>query len=100
MPANLPPTYHEAEERYRAAKSPDDKIAALEEMLRIIPKHKGTDHLQADIKAKIKELTEELAGMPVGEWRTLRIRLRCLEAAGADMTLAAMRWPAGTPKAM
>ena len=53
MPANLPPTYHEAEERFRAAKSPDDKIAALEEMLRIIPKHKGTEKLQAGIKARI-----------------------------------------------
>jgi hypothetical protein len=29
-------------------------------MLRVIPKHKGTDHLQGDIKRRIKELSEEL----------------------------------------
>jgi len=59
MPANLPPPYHEAEARYRAASTPQDKIAALEEMLRIMPKHKGTDKLQADIKARIAKLKRQ-----------------------------------------
>ncbi len=35
-------------------------------MLRTIPKHKGTDHLQADIKTRIKQLTEDLAGPKKG----------------------------------
>jgi ribosome-interacting GTPase 1 len=56
MPANLPPDYHEAEERYRAARSPEDRIAALEEMLRVIPKHKGTEKLQGGIKSRIAKL--------------------------------------------
>ena len=56
MPANLPPQYHEAEKRYRAANTPADKLAALEEMLAIMPKHKGTDKLQADIKRRISKL--------------------------------------------
>ncbi len=56
MPANLPPTYHEAENRFRSAVTPQEKIAALEEMLRIIPKHKGTDKLQADLKSRISKL--------------------------------------------
>ncbi len=59
MPANLPPQYFEAEKRYRAAKDIDDKIAALEELLAIMPKHKGTDHLKADLRRKIAKLTQE-----------------------------------------
>jgi hypothetical protein len=53
MPANLPPQYHEAEKRYRAAKTPVEKIQALQEMLAIIPKHKGTDHLVGDLKRRM-----------------------------------------------
>jgi len=53
MPANLPPQYFAAEKRYREAKTPEDKIKALEEMLAIMPKHKGTDKLQAALRAKI-----------------------------------------------
>jgi len=61
MPANLTPEYHRAEERFRAAKTTGEKIAALEEMLRVIPKHKGTDHMQADLKARIAKLRKEPA---------------------------------------
>ncbi|MFC1978674.1 TGS domain-containing protein [Chloroflexota bacterium] len=59
MPANLPPKYHEAERRYREAKDPDEKIEALEEMLAIMPKHKGTDHLRADLRARMAKLTAD-----------------------------------------
>ena len=59
MPANLSPEYRRAEQRLRAARTPDEKIAALEEMLRVIPKHKGTDHMQADLKARIAKLRKE-----------------------------------------
>ncbi|MEN8040627.1 MAG: GTPase [Actinomycetota bacterium] len=62
MPANLTPAYKEAEGHYRRARDPAERLDALKGMLRAIPKHKGTEHLQADIKAKIKELTDELAG--------------------------------------
>jgi len=58
MPANLPPQYFEAEENFRLAKNPAEKIAALEEMLAIMPKHKGTDHLRAKLRARIARLTE------------------------------------------
>jgi len=61
MPANLPPDYHKAEEKLRSAKTTEDKIAALEEMLRIMPKHKGTDHLQADLKSRIAKLRRQPA---------------------------------------
>ncbi len=58
MPANLPPQYFDAEKKFRAAKDPVEKIAALEEMLAIMPKHKGTDHLKADLRRKIAKLTQ------------------------------------------
>jgi len=61
MPANLPPDYHRAEERFRAARTTAEKIAALEEMLRIMPKHKGTDGLQGEVKARIAKLRREPA---------------------------------------
>ncbi|TET25877.1 MAG: TGS domain-containing protein, partial [Dehalococcoidia bacterium] len=58
MPANLPPQYFEAEKRFRLAKSPEEKIATLEEMLAIMPKHKGTDHLRGELRARIAKLTQ------------------------------------------
>jgi hypothetical protein len=59
MPANLTPEYRRAEERFRGARSPEERLAALEEMLRVIPKHKGTDHMQADLKRRIAQLRKE-----------------------------------------
>jgi ribosome-interacting GTPase 1 len=53
MPANLTPQYHKAEEEYRRAQTAEDELRCLELMLREIPKHKGTDKLQAELKAKI-----------------------------------------------
>ncbi|MHB1458100.1 MAG: GTPase [Armatimonadota bacterium] len=56
MPANLTPQYKEAEERFKGAETTADKLTALEEMLAIIPKHKGTEKIQADIKSRIAKL--------------------------------------------
>lgn len=61
MPANLSPEYKAAEAAYRQANAPKERLERLREMLRTIPKHKGTEHLQADIKTRIRQLTEELA---------------------------------------
>lgn len=60
MPANLPPQYYEAEKNFRVAKSSLEKIAALEEMLAIMPKHKGTDHLRAELRTRIAKLSQSL----------------------------------------
>lgn len=60
MPANLPPGYYEAERQYRAARAPAEKVAALQEMLSATPKHKGTDHLRADLRARVARALEEL----------------------------------------
>ena len=58
MPANLPPQYFEAEKSFRSAKTAQEKIVALEEMLAIMPKHKGTDHLRAELRSRIAKLTD------------------------------------------
>jgi ribosome-interacting GTPase 1 len=60
MPANLSPEYKAAQEALRQARDPSERLHWLREMLRVIPKHKGTDHLQADIKRRISELAQEL----------------------------------------
>ena len=60
MPANLPPQYYEAEKRYRRARDLQEKLQILQEMFSIMPKHKGTDKLQADVKAKISKLKKEI----------------------------------------
>ena len=65
MPANLPPPYFEAEKRYREAKTSEEKLEALEDMLTIMPKHKGTDKLRADLRkriAKVKEQAQQKKG--------------------------------------
>jgi ribosome-interacting GTPase 1 len=59
MPANLPPQYFDAEKRFRAAKTTEEKIEALQSMLAIMPKHKGTDKLHADLRRRIAKLTDE-----------------------------------------
>lgn len=59
MPANLTPQYLDAEKRFRAAKSPEEKVATLEEMLAVIPKHKGTEHLRGDLKRRLAKLKDE-----------------------------------------
>jgi ribosome-interacting GTPase 1 len=56
MPTNLPPDYFEIEKRYRAAQSDREKIELIEEMLSVVPKHKGTDHLRADLRRRLSKL--------------------------------------------
>lgn len=56
MPTNLPPDYFAIEKRFREAETTEEKIALLEEMMGTIPKHKGTDHLRADLRRKLAKL--------------------------------------------
>lgn len=62
MPANLPPQYYELEREYRAEKDVREKLRMAQELLRIMPKHKGTDKLQAEMKANISRLNKQIAG--------------------------------------
>lgn len=59
MPANLTPQYHSAEDRYKAAKTPEEKLAALKEMIALLPKHKGTEKIHANLKKRLSKLNDQ-----------------------------------------
>ena len=56
MPTNLPAEYYEAEEKYKAAASPEERVRLLEELISTVPKHKGTDKLRADLRRRLSKL--------------------------------------------
>jgi ribosome-interacting GTPase 1 len=70
MPTNVTADYKKAEDAFRKAREPRERLECLREMMRTIPKHKGTEHLQADIKSRIKQLTEELSAPRKGGRRS------------------------------
>ncbi|MEO0072117.1 MAG: GTPase [candidate division WOR-3 bacterium] len=59
MPANLTPEYLEADKRFKQAKTIDEKIACLQEMMAVIPKHKGTEKMRADLKRRLSNLLKQ-----------------------------------------
>jgi len=59
MPANLTQQYLKAEEAYRRAGTPEEELKCLQDMLRELPKHKGTDKLQAELKQKISRAKQD-----------------------------------------
>jgi uncharacterized protein len=59
VPANLTPDYVAAEQAFKRAEAPQEKIAALEHMYAALPKHKGTEKMQADIRRKLSEVRKE-----------------------------------------
>ncbi|HID60814.1 MAG TPA: TGS domain-containing protein [Hadesarchaea archaeon] len=60
MPANLPPEYFKAEERYLQARTLEEKISATEVLIRVTPKHKGTEKLLRTLKRRMAKLKMEL----------------------------------------
>jgi ribosome-interacting GTPase 1 len=64
VPANLTPQYKEAEQRYREAITNEEKLTTLKEMMALLPKHKGTEKIQADLKKKISRLEKEMKQKP------------------------------------
>jgi uncharacterized protein len=60
MPANLPPQYLKVEAEYRKASTPEHRLEKLRELFRLLPKHKGTEKLQSDLKQKMSQLKDEL----------------------------------------
>lgn len=64
MPANLPPQYFETERKLKTAKTPQEKIKIYEELLSIVPKHKGTEKLQALLKTKIAKFRSAVQKKP------------------------------------
>lgn len=70
VPTNVPPEFKKVQAEFRKASDPHEKLELLREMMRVVPKHKGTDHLRADIKKRIKELSEEISAPRRGGTRT------------------------------
>jgi ribosome-interacting GTPase 1 len=64
MPANLTPQYLDAELKFKQAKTTPEKIKALEVMMAVIPKHKGTERLRGQLKARMAKLKEDLQRRP------------------------------------
>ena len=76
MPANLTAQYLKAEEDYRRATSLEEELKCLQVMLQEIPKHKGTDHLQADLKSKMAKVKREMAAEKgAGKKKTRGLRI-------------------------
>ncbi|RPJ50445.1 MAG: TGS domain-containing protein [Chloroflexi bacterium] len=59
MPTNLPPEYFQADKRFHEAQTPAERIARMEELISTVPKHKGTDHLRADLRRQLSRLKED-----------------------------------------
>ena len=60
MPINAGYEYGEAEKAVMAAKTPEEKIRALENLLSVSPSHKGAEKLRLGIKTKISKLKEKV----------------------------------------
>ena len=69
MPANLTPQYLEAEKQFKQAQTLDEKLIALQDMMAIIPKHKGTEKLRAELKKKLSALRKESSSKKSGARR-------------------------------
>lgn len=59
MPANLGPEYLAAEADFRKAETPAERVEALERMYAALPKHKGTEKLQADIRRRLSQARKD-----------------------------------------
>ena len=75
MPANLTQQYLKAEEEYRRAGTPEEELKCLQVMLSEIPKHKGTDHLQASLKTKISKVKKDITAEKKSGKRSRGIRI-------------------------
>lgn len=84
MPANLPPQYFEKEKELKKAKTPQERIAILEELLALVPKHKGTEKLQALLKTKIAKLRVQGQKSPAGARHTATFQV---EKSGAGQVV-------------
>ncbi len=60
MAANLTPQYLEAEAEYKKAKTAEERLTCLKKMYALLPKHKASEKLQAELKTKISDTREEV----------------------------------------
>ncbi|HEV3085249.1 MAG TPA: GTPase [Gemmataceae bacterium] len=60
MAANLTPQYLEAEAEYKKAQSAEERLECLKKMYALLPKHKASEKLQAELKTKISDTRKEV----------------------------------------
>src|SRR5437660_6041922 len=60
MAANLTPQYLEAEAEYKRAQGASERLECLKKMYSLLPKHKASEKLQADLKTRISEAKKEV----------------------------------------
>jgi ribosome-interacting GTPase 1 len=87
MPANLTPVYHEAERQFQQATTIPEKIEALQQMLAVIPKHKGTEHMRAELRRRLSKLRQE--AQEAGRRQSGREALTHVERQGAGQAVLA-----------
>lgn len=61
MATNVGHEYVNAEKEYHEARTSQEKLKALKTMLTAIPKHKGTEKMQAQIKKQIAKMTDQIS---------------------------------------
>jgi len=59
MPINAGYEFTNAEKRYNQAVTMEERIAALEEMIRHVPGHKGAENLRAELRTRLKKFREK-----------------------------------------
>ncbi|HEY7156280.1 MAG TPA: GTPase [Gemmataceae bacterium] len=60
MAVNLTPQYLEAEAEYKRAKTAEERLECLKRMWALVPKHKASEKLQAELKTKLSAAREEV----------------------------------------
>jgi ribosome-interacting GTPase 1 len=60
MAVNLTPQYLDAESEYKKAQTAEERLACLKKMWTLVPKHKASEKLQAELKKKMSDLREEI----------------------------------------
>jgi uncharacterized protein len=60
MAVNLTPQYLEAEAEYKRAQTAEERLECLKRMWALVPKHKASEKLQAELKTKLSETREEV----------------------------------------
>lgn len=60
MAVNLTPQYLEAEAEYKRAQSAEERLECLKRMWALVPKHKASEKLQAELKTKLSQAREEV----------------------------------------
>jgi ribosome-interacting GTPase 1 len=57
---NLTPQYLEAEAEYKRAQTAEERLECLKKMWALVPKHKASEKLQAELKTKLSAAREEV----------------------------------------